>query len=61
MNPNTRRIKIFDLDDVLIGRTKVISDLSVEDMGLFKIAYDQVNKWCKTKKMNYDEIMRELV
>ena len=56
MNSNTKKIKIYDLDDVVIGKTKIIFDLPVDNMTVFCLAVNQVSKWCKTNKMDYDNI-----
>jgi hypothetical protein len=56
MNQNVKRIKVYDLDMVLLGKTKIVSPLPEDNMDVFCMAVKQVESWAKKNHVDIDNV-----
>ena len=56
MRSDIKRIKIYDLDDVVIGKTKILSALPVDNMDVFCLGVNAVSDWCTANKLDYNNV-----
>jgi len=56
MNKNVKRIKVYDLDMNILGKTSIISSFPLDSMDSFVLAARQVDSWCILNNLEYDNV-----
>jgi len=56
MNNTVKKIKVYDLDMNLLGKTKINTSYPIDSMDSFVLAVKQVESWAKKNHVDIDNV-----